>query len=266
MPELIDTHCHIHDSDYEFLIDDVLKQAAEAGVVAMICVGTDLRSGYEAQAFCKDKSNCYYSLALHPHEAAKTDLGSLKQQWQQLTVVAQQAAGLGKLVAIGECGLDYYYQQQPKILKRQQQLLNWHLELAHELSLPVIFHVRQAFDDFWPIYDNQPPPAGVIHSFSDHQKRVDQILKHPELYIGLNGIMTFSKDSQQLEAARRLPLEQLVLETDAPYLTPAPQRGRINTPANLPLIVDFLTRLRDQSKELIAETTTANARKLFGIL
>ena len=263
MTELIDTHCHIHDSEYDFLIDEVLDQAKQAGVVAMICVGTDSRSNYEAQAFCQNRDNCYYSLALHPHEVAKTSLNDLKRQWQQLTVLAKQAAGQGKLVAIGECGLDYYYHQAQATLKKQRQLLSWHLQLADELALPVIFHVRRAFDDFWPVYDNQPAVAGVIHSFSDNQKRVNQTLKRPELYLGLNGIMTFSKDPQQLEAARKLPLEKLVLETDAPYLTPAPDRGKLNAPANLRLIADFLAELRQQPKELLAQATTANARKLF---
>ena len=262
MPALIDSHCHIHDSSYDFVVDEVLKQAAAAQVVAMICVGTDIRSCYEAESFCANKDNCFYSLALHPHEAAKAELEDLAGQWQRLTDLAKSAQASGKLVAIGECGLDYFYHQDKEIQAKQKQLLSWQLELAAELKLPVIFHVRQAFADFWPIYDQYQPP-GVLHSFSDKPAQIEQLLARPQLYCGLNGIMTFSQAQDQLAAAKAVPLARLILETDAPYLSPAPLRGKVNSPANLPLIAKFLADLRQESFDQLAQATTANSQQLF---
>ena len=264
MSVLIDSHCHIHDSDYDFVVNEVLEQAQQAQIAAMICVGTDVRSSAQAQAFCDQQDNCYYSLALHPHQVAKVDTKTLADQWQQIVTLAKSPKANGKLVAIGECGLDYFYHQDKQLMERQKQLLAWHLDLACQLKLPVIFHVRQAFDDFWPIYDKQPL-AGVIHSFSDNPQRLKQLLSRPKLFCGLNGIMTFSRDQDQLEAARQLPLERLLLETDAPYLSPHPLRGKLNSPANLKLIADFLADLRSESLTKLAKTTTSNACQLFNI-
>ncbi len=261
MEALIDTHCHIHDSEYDFLIEDVLKQASLEQIKAMICVGTDERSSHEALAFAQAESTCRASLGLHPHLATQS-LEQLKTALKTLSTLAHSNSNQKCLVAIGECGLDYFYHKEEAIRERQRQLCAWQMDLARELKLPLIFHVRQAWSDFWPLYDRYRLP-GVLHSFSDITKEVEKALSYPQLYLGLNGIMTFSKDEQQLAAAKAIPASRLLLETDAPYLTPAPHRGKINKPEYLRIILDFLAALRGEQAADLARSTTQNAVTLF---
>ncbi|CAN5632007.1 hypothetical protein BH23PAT1_BH23PAT1_1920 [soil metagenome] len=174
----------------------------------------------------------------------------------------ERLASLSKVVAIGECGLDYYYQHSPK--KEQENIFRFQIELALKAGLPLIFHVRAAFADFWRILDEYKGVRGVVHSFSATTDEVEQIVSRG-LYAGLNGIMTFTKDSRQLEAAKVIPLDSLLLETDAPFLTPVPFRGTICEPKHVVLIAEFLAGLLKVPVSEIAARTTANAIKLFNI-
>ena len=173
-----------------------------------------------------------------------------------------EARGIRKIVAVGECGLDYFYGHSSK--EDQEKVLRYQIELALEYNLPLIFHVRDAFDDFWPIFDSYQGLRGVLHSFTDTQVNLDKALER-ELYIGVNGIMTFTKNDWQLEVSRAIPVKNLLLETDAPFLTPAPIRGRVNEPANVMLTARFMSELRHVSVEELANQTTANARQLFSL-
>lgn len=264
---LIDTHCHIQASEYGFVVKEVLESAKLAGVNKMICVGADSKTSYEAADFCVDGpgvDDCYFSVALHPHSADKLDHSDLESAFDGIKRLAHKHKDSGKLVAIGECGLDYFYHESGETRALQAKLLDWHLKLATDLDLPVIFHVREAFDDFWPIYDKYNCP-GVLHSFSEAPNRIEEALLRDGLMFGLNGIMTFTKRDDQLASARLIPLDRLMLETDAPYLTPAPLRGSINVPANVRLVAEFLSDLRGEGMDLLADQTTSNARHLFGI-
>jgi len=136
--------------------------------------------------------------------------------------------------------------------------------LALEYNLPLIFHVREAFDDFWPVFDRHPGVQGVLHSFTDSADNLAKALERG-LYIGVNGIATFTKNQVQTEVYKAIPLQKLVLETDAPFLTPTPYRGRVNEPKQVAVIADFLAKLRAEDRETLAAATTINARKLFGI-
>lgn len=167
-----------------------------------------------------------------------------------------------KIVAVGECGLDYFYGHSSK--EDQEKALRYQIELALEFDLPLIFHVRDAFDDFWPIFDSYQGLRGVLHSFTDNLANLDKASARG-LYIGVNGIMTFTKNDWQLEVARNIPSKNLLLETDAPFLTPAPNRGKVNEPANVMLTARFMSELRHVSVEEIADLTTANARQLFSL-
>ena len=264
----IDTHCHIHDKDFEWSGDDAHSLARDASVHKIICVGTSISSSIAAVDYCaahkKDKPLCYFSLALHPHEATNMDQATLERAWKRLEKLAKENEDNPQFVAIGECGLDRFYPVDQKGVERQKWLLHRHLELAAILKKPVIFHVREAFEDFWPIYDIFRS-KGVLHSFSAGTGDVDQALKRPGLYFGLNGIMTFTKNQKQLDAAKKIPLSKLILETDAPFLTPKPLRGKINTPANVVLVAEFLSDLRGETMALLTDQTIANAQDLFGI-
>lgn len=165
-----------------------------------------------------------------------------------------------KIVAIGEIGLDYFYMHSPRDI--QIRALEAQIELALAHKLPIIFHVREAFDDFWPIFDNFQGIRGELHSFTDTAKNVEEGLKRG-LYIGVNGISTFTKDTLQQQLFATIPLERLLLETDAPFLTPMPFRGRVNEPAFVTEVAAQHARMRAISFEDVATATTANAHALF---
>lgn len=249
----IDTHCHIHSADYKLDPEVVLNDASSAGVTKLICVGTDIPDSHLATNFANDHENVWASVGLHPHDSK---LGS--QEFIKLEALATEP----KVVAVGECGLDYFYNHSSKT--DQVATLEFQIDLAERHKLAMIFHVRDAFGDFWPIFDNFSGIRGVIHSFTASTLELEQALKR-NLYIGINGIMTFTKDTSQLEAVKKVPLNKLVLETDAPFLTPVPLRGKINQPKNTVLTGEFLARLRGENLDVIAASTTKNAEKLFGI-
>lgn len=266
-PVVIDTHCHIHDPEfadtYEKPVSQIIQEAKDAGVHTFICVGTSADSSKKAVTFAKEWG-VYASLALHPHEVAEKSENVVKTEFADV----QQLAGEKhpQVVAIGECGLDYYYHSEEMVQKAQQDLFRKHLDLAvvHDLSL--IFHIRNAFDDFFAIIDEYMQAGhtlrGVVHSFTGHKKELDGCLQRG-FYIGLNGIMTFTRDEKQLEAAKLVPAERLVLETDAPFLTPKPYRGKMCELSHILLTASFLSDLRGETIESLAAYTTANAKLLF---
>ena len=252
--EFIDTHCHVHAADYTLDADSVIRSADEFGVKKLICVGTDEKDSEIAVRFVQNRQNAWASIGLHPHDAK---LG------QDAFAALSQLVSQPKIVAIGECVLDYFYNHSAK--EDQITALRFQIELALSHDLPMIFHVRDAFDDFWPIFDSYSGIRGVIHSFTASEADVAAIVSRG-LYIGLNGIMTFSKNESQLAAAKSVPLDRLVLETDAPFLTPVPLRGKVNEPKNVVLTAEFLSNLRGEKLEILAAATTANATKLFNLV
>ncbi len=252
--EFVDTHCHIHGKDYGVDPDKALSAARGMGVTHIVCVGTDVEDSHQVIEFVSKREGCFAAIGIHPHEA-KRYIGK-KQELEEFSKLAEKA----KVVAVGECGLDYYYHHSPK--NDQEVLLRLQIELALKHDLPLIFHVRHAFEDFWRIVGEYPKVRGVIHSFTAHLKELDEALARG-FYIGLNGIMTFTKDEQQLAAARQVPLERLVLETDAPFLTPIPYRGKICEPKHVVVTAEFLAQLRSESLAQLAAATTKNAADLF---
>lgn len=274
---LIDTHCHIHDpefaSKYERDVEDILNDSVVAGVEKLICVGTSLESSRLAIEFARNHERTYASLAIHPHEVENLSDEELDLQIKELDRFASEQPK--RLVAIGECGLDYFYHSSPEIYARQQRLLKMHINLAQKYNLPLIFHIRdpkersngelgQAFKDFFEIVDEYRGVRGVIHSFSATTIELDGVVKRG-FYVGLNGIMTFTKDEKQLQAAKIVPLDNLVVETDSPFLTPKPFRGTINEPKHVINITEFLSELRGESLALMAKKTTKNAKTLFNL-
>ncbi len=250
---LIDTHCHIHDSEfYPNNREEAYRQSIDAGV-EMICVGTDIRSSREALDFCQTHRHCYPVVGIHPHEAAVNDVDELRQ------LVADHRQ---ELVGIGEIGLDYFYDHSSR--DEQMASLRAQLMIAKEANLPVSFHVRNAFRDFWPIFDEFPGIRGVLHSFTDSEENLNEGLRR-KLFIGVNGISTFTKDTKQQEMFAQLPLKVIVLETDAPFLTPAPLRGKMNIPAYVERVAAHQAALKSVALADVARQTSANAEIIFGI-
>jgi TatD DNase family protein len=267
--EFVDTHCHIQEATSAaggdtFMQEKwlaggfsnpagLIKDAADNRVTRLICVGCTLHDSKLAIEVAQAHETCWASIGIHPHEA-KDHLDKVTQN-AFIALIKEP-----KVVAIGECGLDYFYTHSPKT--EQLKILEFQLQLAQDHKLPLILHIREAFDDFWPLFDQFKGLKGVVHSFSAHPKQLDQALQRG-LYIGLNGIMTFTKDQQQLAAAKAVPVEKLLLDTDAPFLTPAPYRGKICEPKHVRVTAEFLAGLRGERVEKLADATTHNALTLF---
>ncbi len=266
----VDTHCHIHEATLEGVgeentkqkwikagspkPDDIIARAKKAGVGQMICVGTTLADSELAVRFVADHEECVCSIGIHPHEAKDHSDADIEK--------LDQLATAPKVVAVGEIGLDYYYEHSPK--KTQKEIFVKQLQIAKKHDLPVIFHVREAFDDFFDILADFEGLQGVVHSFTANTHILDKAL-NLGLYIGLNGIMTFTKDNYQLEAAKAVPLNSLLLETDSPFLTPKAHRGKICEPMHVVDTVEFLANLRSEQLQKLADQTTKNAKDLFKI-
>ena len=270
--ELTDTHCHIQSSGQAEGGEEhtrklweraghpepalLVSLASETGVKNLICVGCTLEDSRLAVDFVSSQEHCWASIGLHPHEAVR--YAGDPEALERFAGLAERP----KVVAIGETGLDYYYDHSPK--PEQETVLRYQLELAAATNLPLIFHVREAFDDFWRIFDEYEGLRGVIHSYTAGPRELDRILERG-LYVGINGIATFTKDEKQLETIKAIPVDRLLLETDAPYLTPAPFRGKICEPKHVRVTAEFLSGLRKERLEDLAASTTRNAAKLFGL-
>jgi TatD DNase family protein len=242
-----DTHCHIHESSYVDA-DAALQRAFDAGIHRLICVGTDETTSGEAHEFVKSRENCWMSVGLHPHEAVNNSVAALEKLISD------------KTVAVGECGLDYFYEHSPR--DKQIDVLHQQIELAQKRDLPLIFHVREAFDDFWPIFDQYQGLRGVLHSFTDTSENLQKAIER-NLYIGVNGISTFTKIDDQKQMFESIPLENLLIETDAPFLTPVPMRGTVNEPAFITHIAQHIVNLQSITLEELSRATERNATTLF---
>ena len=229
----------------------MLERAVEADVLEYICVGTSELSSKQAIEFAEKNPSAYAAIGVHPHDT--------KDGHDE---IAQLAGTSSKIVAVGEVGLDYFYTHSDR--ETQLKALEAQIQVALAHKLPIIFHVREAFDDFWPIFDKYPEIRGELHSFTDSAENLQKALDRG-LYIGVNGISTFTKDEVQKAMFDSIPLDRLLFETDAPFLTPAPFRGKVNEPAYVKIIAEYHANRRGVSLEEIAEATTTNARTLFNI-
>jgi TatD DNase family protein len=215
LPPVIDSHAHLQFEDYAAELDGVLARAREAGVEAIINVGTDLASSRSAIGLAERFPQLYATVGLHPHEAATftTDAG------KALADLARHP----KVVAIGETGLDYYYQHSPR--DAQQTAFRAQLEMAQALDLPVVVHSREAKEDTLRLLAEMTPNRkGVLHCFTGDLEMAQRAIAMG-FYISFSGIVTFKNAGPLREAAAALPLESLMIETDCPFLTPTPYRG-----------------------------------------
>ena len=248
---LIDSHCHIHDTEFYTpeQAEMVYTRAIEASVT-MLCVGTSQSDSRAAVTFAAVHDDVWAIVGVHPHETKEgmADIGVLLSETPP------------KIIGIGEIGLDYYYNHSPR--ETQIAGLEQQLQWALDYQLPVSFHVREAYDDFWPILDNFSGIRGVLHSYTDTTVNLEKALERG-LYIGVNGISTFARDKQDMFAA--VPLERMLLETDAPFLTPVPKRGNMNEPAFVRYVAAHQASVRGISVDDVTRVTSANARALFAL-
>ena len=259
--KIIDSHCHIHDANFPIPQEEVFENMQNSKISKAICIGENLENSKIGVKFAEENSSkikLFAAIGVHPHEAEKYNPEELVYELEQLSKAP-------KVVAIGEIGLDYFYENSNR--EAQKQILKAQLKLAQKLNLPVSFHVRNAFEDFWPIFDEISKFGkirGVLHSFTDSKDNLSKALKR-DLFIGVNGISTFTKKPEDLEMFASIPLSKILIETDSPFLAPKGKRGKPNQPAFSKLIIEDLAEKRQISAEEVAKITTENCEKLFKI-
>lgn len=244
---LIDSHCHLHDLDFYTPEEQsqALLACTERQIEKLICIGTDHEDSFKAAEFAaQNPTKLFWSYGIHPNEFDKPRKDV-------------QFEHNNRPVAIGEVGLDYHYGENDKL--NQARLLEEMLDLAIRENLPLIFHVREAFDDFFAILDNFSTVKirGVVHSFSDNKKNLKKSLER-DFYIGVNGLATYSTLPMP-------PIERILLETDAPFLSPVPLRGQTNQPVNVHYVAKWLSEKLGLDFEEVAKITTENSETLFNL-
>ncbi len=251
--ELIDTHCHLFYDDLKNDLDIVLNRANELGVNRFICVGTNMEDSRECLGLAERYENIYASIGVHPHDAKDAPKDYLDQIADLIT--------FPKMIALGEIGLDYFRNiSEPDI---QQNVFREQLALAQRLQKPVIFHNRDADADVLKILSEFPDVTGVAHCFSSDLKTAKTFIDLG-FYISFSGNLTY-KNSHLPDVAKELPLEKLLVETDSPYLSPVPYRGKPNEPGRTRFVAEKLAEIHGVTLEIIAEKTTTNAESLFSL-
>ena len=259
---MIDTHCHLNFNAYDTMRADLLAEAAEHGITRLINPGIDLESSRAGIALAEEFEGVFAAVGVHPNDTTTFQPDHIN--------TLRTLAAHPKVVAIGEIGLDYYRDRAPKEV--QQAAFEAQLVLAAELALPVIIHNREASADVLDILGKWVatlPPAlqdrpGVLHSFSDPAEGVAERALEMGFYLGFTGPVTFKKAEGLRAVARRVPDDRILIETDGPFLTPHPHRGKFpNRPAYVRFVAERLAEERNTDLETFTEQTTANATRLF---
>ena len=250
---LVDTHCHLFFDEFKNDIEGVISRANELGVTSFICVGTNITDSIESYKLAKKYINIYSTAGIHPHDAKEAD-DNYANELRNLLLNH-------KVVAVGEIGLDYYR----NISKPDTQKLIFkeQLELAQDIKKPIVFHNRDADDDIINILSDFPNVEGVAHCFSSTYETAFKLIEMG-FYISFSGNLTF-KNSHLPEVAKQIPLDRLLVETDSPYLSPAPYRGKTNEPGRVRYVAEFLATLHNITVEEIADITSENATEVFNL-
>jgi TatD DNase family protein len=260
---LTDTHCHLDFKAFNKDREEVIERAFQAGIVRILIPGIDLSSSYSAIKLAEEYENVFAAVGVHPNSALTWDNNTVDRIFELVEHP--------KVVAIGEIGLDYYRDRAPKTLQRD--IFNKQLEIAIDLRLPVIIHNRESSEDLLGIleekYNNDLVQEkklvnglGVLHSFSGDERDAQRAVEIG-FYIGITGPVTFKKADRLRSVVSNVPLNRILIETDAPFLTPHPYRGKRNEPAHVRFVAGKIAEIRDLSLARIAELTTANADRLF---
>lgn len=249
-----DTHAHYDDEQFDLDRDELLASMADNGVELIVNPASNLDSCRKVLEIANKFPFVYAAVGVHPHDAKEMDDKSID--------LIRDMAKNKKVVAIGEIGLDYHYDLSPRDIQKLR--FYQQLELARELSLPVIIHEREACQDCMDIITQFKDLKGVVHCFSGSWETAEKILDMG-WYISFTGAVTFKNAKKAPEVAAKMPLDRLMLETDSPYMAPVPLRGKRNDSRNLPHIADRIAELRGMTSEKVAAITRENGKKFFGI-
>jgi TatD DNase family protein len=254
---VIDSHAHLYFDGFDPDRDEVIARARAAGVTAIINIGIDPESSEKAIDLARRHEGLFAAVGVHPTSRVPDEGAALER------IESLARAHRGRAVAIGEIGLDYHWKDVPRDVQKERLLAQ--LALARRLELPVVFHCREALEDLLAIVEaEQERPPGVFHCFSGGPSEAERALRLG-FHVSFAGNVTYPKATVLHEAARAVPLERLLLETDCPFLSPQPVRGKRNEPAHVRHTRDFLARLKGVGEREIEEATDAAARRLFGL-
>ncbi len=246
---LFDSHCHVHDERMPGGVDGAVEAARSAGVTTMVTVGCDRTTSLAAIAAAERHGDVWATVGLHPHEAVHT-VATITDLFDH-----------PKVVAVGEAGLDFYYDHSPRA--EQATAFAGQIRLAHELALPLVIHTRDAWRETFEILDAEGTPERTIfHCFTGGPAEAAACLER-QAYVSFSGIVTFTSAADVQAAARIVPLDRMLVETDAPYLAPVPHRGRTNQPAWVAHTTRFIADLRDEPVDAIADATSSNGLAAF---
>jgi len=252
---LFDSHAHIHDEKFDTDREQVIKRALENGVTGIINVGTCMATSARAVALAEQYESIYAAVGIHPHDAE----GALETDYEQLAAWSKQ----DKVVAIGEIGLDYHYDLSPR--ETQRAVFVRQIDVARQMKMPFIIHDRDAHRDIMDIIRREAKGlSGVLHCFSGSLEMAKEVIKLG-FYISIAGPVTFKNAAKLPEIVTSVPLERLLVETDSPYLTPHPHRGKRNEPAYVRIVAEQVANLRGIELSDLAQITSDNVKKLFKI-
>ncbi len=251
---MIDTHSHINFEEYKSNFDEFIEDLKNNDIENVIIPGVEPSSFDEIISYCENYDMLYGAIGIHPSEWQTYSLTSEKR--------IKELLNHKKVVAMGEIGLDFFYGSDEK--EEQKNILIKQLEIAREFNVPVIIHDRDSHEDVFNILKDFKLKDVIFHCFSGDKEFAKQCLNEG-YYIAVGGIVTFKNASVLQEAVKIIPLDRLLLETDAPYLSPVPYRGKINSPKYLKYIVDKIAQLKETETEIIKNQTTINAKKVFNI-
>jgi len=255
--ELIDSHSHIYGKEYAEDFNEMMARAKEAGVGTIMAIGADLESSRQACALAAAHDNIYCSVGIHPHDAADVT----EENYQEIRELALSSP---KVVAIGEIGLDFFRDRSPRLA--QEEVFRRFIRMARELSLPVVIHDRDAHDRIMSIMKEERAGdvGGVLHCFSGDLEMAQECIEMG-FKISIPGTVTYPSNEALREVVRGVKIENILVETDAPYLTPVPHRGKRNEPAFVRLTAERVAEIKGLSPQDVGRITSFNTRKLFGI-
>ncbi len=255
--ELVDTHCHLDLEEFDADRNEVIARAGEAGLTSMVTMGIDLASSRQAIALSGRHATVFAAVGIHPNSCGEASA----DDWSQIEALAREPG----VVAIGESGLDFYRDYAPADL--QEDYFDRHIRLAARLKMPFIVHMRESDQRIVEMLREaaaRGPLSGIMHSFTGTAELAAECVALG-MHVSFAGMVTFKKSQEIREVAATIPADRLLVETDSPYLSPHPLRGRRNEPAHVVHTAACLAEVRNASIEEIAQQTTANARRLFNL-
>jgi TatD DNase family protein len=248
---LIDTHCHLFFDELKEDLNNVLNRATDLGVTKFICVGTNIKDSKESYNLALNYENIFSTAGIHPHDSEEVAENYIDELYKLLKNK--------KVLAVGEIGLDYF--KKLSGIRVQKKIFTEQLELALKIDKPIVFHNRDSDDDLINILSDFPTVYGVAHCFSSTYSVAKKLLDMG-FYISFSGNLTF-KNSHLPDVAKKLPIDRILVETDSPFLSPAPHRGKTNEPGRARFVADLLAKLHNLSINEIAHITTENAKAIF---